>query len=149
MSESSSDSSPKTSFPKNKIKILLLENVHAVAVAAFQKENFQVEILKESLSEEELKEKIKTVHALGIRSKTRITMNVLQEASRLLCIGCFCIGTDQVDLDASATVGVPVFNSPFSNTRSVAELIIAEIIALSRRLTDKSKEMHQGVWDKV
>jgi D-3-phosphoglycerate dehydrogenase len=137
-----------TSFPKNKIKILLLENVHSAAVELLKKEDFQVECLKEALSEEELKEKIKDVHALGIRSKTKVTEEVLKNANRLLCIGCFCIGTDQVDLDAAEKRGIPVFNSPFSNTRSVAELIIAEIILLSRRLGDKSNDMHKGVWDK-
>jgi len=137
-----------TSFPKNKIKILLLENVHSAAVELLKKEDFQVECLKEALSEEELKAKIKDVHALGIRSKTRVTDEVLKEANRLLCIGCFCIGTDQVDLEAAEKRGIPVFNSPFSNTRSVAELIIAEIILLSRRLGDKSNDMHKGVWDK-
>jgi len=137
-----------TSFPKNKIKILLLENVHSAAVELLKKEDFQVECLKEALSEEELKVKIKDVHALGIRSKTRVTDEVLKEANRLLCIGCFCIGTDQVDLDAAEKRGIPVFNSPFSNTRSVAELIIAEIILLSRRLGDKSNDMHKGIWDK-
>jgi len=138
----------KTSFPKNKIKILLLENVHTVAVDLFNKQDFQVETLKGALTEEELKEKIKDVHALGIRSKTRVTASVLKEANRLLCIACFCIGTDQVDLDAAEERGVPVFNSPFSNSRSVAELMIAEIISLSRRLGDKTKEMHRGIWDK-
>jgi D-3-phosphoglycerate dehydrogenase len=137
-----------TSYPKNKIKILLLENVHSAAVELLKKEDFQVECLKEALSEEELKEKIKDVHALGIRSKTKVTEEVLKNANRLLCIGCFCIGTDQVDLDAAEKRGIPVFNSPFSNTRSVAELIIAEIILLSRRLGDKSSDMHKGVWDK-
>jgi len=137
-----------TSFPKNKIKILLLENVHSAAIELLTKEDFQVECLKEALSEEELKVKIKDVHALGIRSKTRVTEEVLKEANRLLCIGCFCIGTDQVDLEAAENRGIPVFNSPFSNTRSVAELIIAEIILLSRRLGDKSNDMHKGIWDK-
>jgi len=138
----------KTSFPKNKIKILLLENIHLNAVELFKKEQFQVELLKESLSEEELIEKLKNVHALGIRSKTKITELSLKNANRLLCVGCFCIGTDQVDLEITEKKGIPVFNSPFSNTRSVAEIIIAEIISLSRRLTDKSSEMHRGVWDK-
>jgi len=137
-----------TSYPKNKIKILLLENVHSAAVELLKKEDFQVECLKEALSEDELKVKIKDVHALGIRSKTKVTDEVLKEANRLLCIGCFCIGTDQVDLEAAEKRGIPVFNSPFSNTRSVAELIIAEIILLSRRLGDKSNDMHKGVWDK-
>lgn len=138
----------KTSFPKNKIQILLLENIHTVAVEAFQNEQFQIETLKGSLSEDELCEKIKRVHAVGIRSKTRLTERVLDCAERLLCIGCFCIGTDQVDLDAAEKRGIPVFNSPFCNSRSVAELMVAEIISLSRTLTDKSMEMHQGIWNK-
>lgn len=139
---------PETSFPKSKIKILLLENIHPAAVAALKDQNFQVESLKEALSEDELAEKIKGVHALGIRSKTKVTEKVLQNADRLLCVACFCIGTDQVDLEAAERKGVPVFNSPFQNSRSVAELIVAEVISLSRRLTDKVKEMHAGTWDK-
>jgi D-3-phosphoglycerate dehydrogenase len=139
---------PKTSFPKSKIKILLLENISDVAINAFAREEFQVEVLKGSLSEEELKKKIKGVHALGIRSKTRITEAVLAEADRLLTIGCFCIGTDQVDLSAAQRHGIPVFNSPFCNSRSVAELIICEIISLSRRLGDVNTRMHKGIWDK-
>jgi len=138
----------KTSFPKSQIKVLLLENIHPVAVEALRSEEFQVECLKGALSEEELKAKIQDVHALGIRSKTRVTAAVLAEAKRLLCIGCFCIGTDQVDLNAAEKFGIPVFNSPFSNSRSVAELILAEIISLSRRLGDKNMEMHAGKWDK-
>jgi len=138
----------KTSFPKNKIKILLLENVHPVSVEALEKEGYSVECLKSSLNEEELKQKIKGVHALGIRSKTKVTSSVLENADRLLCIGCFCIGTDQVDLNAAQRLGVPVFNSPFSNSRSVAELILCEIICLARRLGDKNIEMHNKRWDK-
>jgi D-3-phosphoglycerate dehydrogenase len=136
------------SYPKNQIKILLLENIHPAAVEALSRENFQVELVKGALSEEELKVKIQDVHALGIRSKTKVTDSVLAEAKRLLCIGCFCIGTDQVDLQAAEKRGIPVFNSPFSNSRSVAELIVAEIISLSRRLGDKNSEMHSGKWDK-
>lgn len=148
MSDANGSSDKKTSFPKNKIQILLLENIHTVAVDAFQNEQFQIETLKGSLSEDELCEKIKRVHAVGIRSKTRLTEKVLDCAERLLCIGCFCIGTDQVDLDAAEKRGIPVFNSPFCNSRSVAELMVAEIISLSRTLTDKSMEMHQGIWNK-
>lgn len=140
--------SMKTSFPKNKIKILLLENIHKNAIESFQNETFQVEVYKGSLSLDELKEKIKNVHAIGIRSKTKITETILQHANRLLCIGCFCIGTDQVDLITSQKKGIPVFNSPFSNSRSVAELIIGEIICLSRKLSNKIQEMHCGKWDK-
>jgi len=143
-----SSGSSRTSFPKNKIKILLLENIHETAVEAFKSEEFQVEYVKGALTEAELCEKIKDVHAMGIRSKTKVTEKALACAERLLCIGCFCIGTDQVDLEAAQKKGVPVFNSPFSNSRSVAELIIAQIIVLSRKLGDKNIEMHKGVWDK-
>eukprot|EP01118_Nematostelium_gracile_P014601 TRINITY_DN572_c0_g1_i1.p1 TRINITY_DN572_c0_g1~~TRINITY_DN572_c0_g1_i1.p1 ORF type:complete len:433 (+),score=107.38 TRINITY_DN572_c0_g1_i1:60-1301(+) len=142
------EKSPDTSFPKSKIKVLLLENISDVAIKAFEREKFQVEVLKGSLTEEELKVKIKGVHALGIRSKTRITEAVLAQADRLLAIGCFCIGTDQVDLVAAEKKGVPVFNSPFCNSRSVAELILCEIICLSRKLGDVNTNMHKGVWDK-
>jgi D-3-phosphoglycerate dehydrogenase len=137
-----------TSFPKNKIKVLLLENIHPKAVAAFKTEQFQVETTAGALPEEQLKERIKDVHIIGIRSKTKLTDAVLKEAKRLLAIGCFCIGTDQVDLAAAEKYGIPVFNSPFSNSRSVAELMIGEIIALSRRLGEKTMEMHSGKWNK-
>jgi len=119
-----------------------------VAVEAFNKETFQVEIYPGALTEDQLKEKIKDAHVIGIRSKSKITDAVLAEAKRLLAIGCFCIGTDQVDLIAAEKRGVPVFNSPFSNSRSVAELMIGEIISLSRRLGEKTMEMHQGTWNK-
>lgn len=138
----------KTSFPKNKIKVLLLENIHALAVQAFKDEQFQVETFAGALPEEQLKEKIKSVHIVGIRSKSRLTEAVLASAERLLAIGCFCIGTDQVDLAAAEKFGIPVFNSPFSNSRSVAELIIGEIISLSRKLPDKIQEGHKGTWNK-
>eukprot|EP01117_Protostelium_nocturnum_P018959 TRINITY_DN805_c0_g2_i1.p1 TRINITY_DN805_c0_g2~~TRINITY_DN805_c0_g2_i1.p1 ORF type:complete len:421 (-),score=114.51 TRINITY_DN805_c0_g2_i1:103-1365(-) len=136
------------SFPKSKIKILLLENIHPKAVEALRNEGFSIETLKTALNEDELKEKIKDVHAIGIRSKTKITDAVLAEAKRLLCVGCFCIGTDQTDLKAANARGIPVFNSPFSNSRSVAELMVGEIICLARRLGDKNKQMHSGHWDK-
>jgi len=139
---------PSTSFPKNKIKILLLENIHLAAIEQFKSQNFAVESIASSISEDLLCEKIKDVHVVGIRSKTKITARVLESAERLLAIGCFCIGTDQVDLEAAEKKGVPVFNSPFCNSRSVAELIIAEIIILSRKLGDKSSEMHKKVWKK-
>ncbi|EME31764.1 D-3-phosphoglycerate dehydrogenase [Galdieria sulphuraria] len=134
--------------PRHPVKILLLENVHQTGVLLFEKEGFQVELLKTSLTEEELMEKIKDVHVIGIRSKTKITKRVLENASKLLAIGCFCIGTDQVDLEAAERLGIPVFNSPFANTRSVAELIIAEIVCLSRKLFDVSKGCHEGQWFK-
>lgn len=137
-----------TPFPKSKIKVLLLENIHPKAVQAFKSETFQVELLAGALPEDQLKAKIKDVHIIGIRSKSKLTESVLAEAKRLLAIGCFCIGTDQVDLVAAERFGIPVFNSPFSNSRSVAELIIGEVISLSRRLSEKTMEMHNQTWNK-
>jgi D-3-phosphoglycerate dehydrogenase / 2-oxoglutarate reductase len=102
-----------------------------------------------SLPEDELTEKIRDVQAIGIRSKTRLTANVLKHAQNLVCIGCFCIGTNQVDLEYAAKRGIAVFNSPFSNSRSVAELVISEIIALSRQYVERTHEMKQGLWNKV
>ncbi|KAI3404056.1 SER33 [Candida oxycetoniae] len=136
-------------FSTGDIKILLLENVNQTAINIFKGQGYQVEFYKSSLPEEELIEKIKDVHAIGIRSKTRLTEKVLKFAKNLVVIGCFCIGTNQVDLDFAAKAGVAVFNSPFSNSRSVAELIIAEIITLARQLGDRSLEMHTGTWNKV
>src|SRR3954452_11338287 len=139
----------QTSFPKDQIKILLLENVHATAHEIFGAEGFQVEALKTSLPPDELARKMADVHILGIRSKTQIPAGALSGARRLLSLGCFCIGTNQVDLAAANRHGVPVFNAPFSNTRSVAELMIAEIITLARQLGDRSREVHAGQWRKV
>lgn len=138
-----------TSYPKEKINILLLENIHQRAYDLFAQEGFHVELLKQALSEEELCERMSDVHVLGIRSKTQITQKVLEHAPRLLTLGCFCIGTNQVDLGAANLQAVPVFNAPFSNTRSVAELVIAEIVMLSRQLGDRSREVHAGKWNKV
>ncbi len=140
---------PATSFPKDKIKVLLLENIHANATDLFQAEGFQVENVKGALSEKELIERIANVHLLGIRSKTHVPDAVIAAGKHLLSVGCFCIGTNQVEIAAANRRGVPVFNAPFSNTRSVAEMIIAEIIFLSRQLADRSKEVHEGVWKKV
>src|SRR5215475_1858584 len=126
-----------TSFPKDQIKVLLLENVAPTALEIFDAQGFSVEALKQSLSPEELARKIADVHVLGIRSKTHVPAQALAGARRLLTLGCFCIGTNQVDLGAANTHGVPVFNAPFSNTRSVAELMIAEIILLARQLGDR------------
>ncbi len=139
----------QTSFPKNKIKVLLLEGIHPGAKALFEKETFQVELLKQSLEPAELAARLADVHILGIRSKTHVTKEVLEAGKRLLTLGCFCIGTNQVDLEAANAHGVPVFNAPFSNTRSVAELVISEIVALSRMLGDRSREMHEGKWRKL
>ncbi|KAL3230994.1 D-3-phosphoglycerate dehydrogenase 2 [Nakaseomyces bracarensis] len=136
-------------FSTGDMKILLLENVNQTAVSIFKDQGYQVEFYKSSLPEEELIEKIKDVHAIGIRSKTKLTSNILKHAKNLVVIGCFCIGTNQVDLQYAASIGVAVFNSPFSNSRSVAELVIAEIISLARQLGDRSIELHTGTWNKV
>ncbi|TKX25889.1 D-3-phosphoglycerate dehydrogenase-1 [Elsinoe australis] len=136
-------------FHTQDIKVLLLENVNKVGQAMLKEQGYQVEAVKSSLPEDQLIEKIKDVHVIGIRSKTKLTANVLKHANNLIVIGCFCIGTNQVDLKYAASAGIAVFNSPFSNSRSVAELVIAEIIALARQLGDRSNELHQGVWNKV
>src|SRR5580704_1116551 len=140
---------PETSFPKSSIKVLLVENIHPIATEAFRADGFAVETLKTALPEAELAAKIRDVHILGIRSKTQITPKVLDEARRLLAVGAFCIGTNQIDLAHANKAGVPAFNAPFSNTRSVAELIIAEIVMLSRQLGDRVREVHSGQWRKV
>lgn len=137
------------SFPKSRMKILLLENIHKNAAEKFREAGYSVETLKTSLSEDELVEKIKDVHVLGIRSKTNITQRVLNAASKLMAIGTFCIGTKQVDLEFSSNSGVAVFNAPFSNTRSVVELAMGEIIMLMRKTFPRSVEMHNGMWNKV
>lgn len=136
------------SFPKSKIRVLLLENVHETAVDLFKSEEYTVETIPKALSEEELVDRVLGVHVLGIRSKTRVTEAVLAAADRLLAVGCFCIGTDQVDLSAAEKAGVPVFNAPYGNTRSVAELVLGELIGLSRRLAEQSANLHQGMWTK-
>ncbi|KAK4164863.1 hypothetical protein QBC43DRAFT_316995 [Cladorrhinum sp. PSN259] len=140
---------PLKPFNTEDIKILLLENVNETGRDILTRQGYQVEFLKTSLPEDQLIEKIKDVHVIGIRSKTKLTAKVLQEAKNLLVIGCFCIGTNQVDLDYAAKQGIAVFNSPFANSRSVAELVIAEIITLARQLGDRSLEMHRGTWNKV
>ncbi|MBT8235644.1 MAG: phosphoglycerate dehydrogenase, partial [Bacteroidia bacterium] len=137
------------SYPKNRIKILLLENVHPVAFDNLSEDGFSVELITSSMSEEELIEKIKGVHVLGIRSKTQVTKKVLEAANKLLVIGAFCIGTKQIDLDQCRKNGVVVFNAPYSNTRSVVELAIAEIIMMMRNIFPRSVEMHQGKWNKT
>lgn len=136
------------SYPKNRINVLLLENVHPVAVALLKAEGFNVETYHAALSEEELCKRIKNVSVLGIRSKTQVTAKVLENAPRLMAIGAFCIGTNQIDLEAATQKGVAVFNAPFSNTRSVVELAVAEMIMLMRNIFDKSIRMHKGEWDK-
>lgn len=141
-------SSAATSYPKHKIKVLLLEGIHRRAEELFQSDGLSVELLAGSLSEDELVERLPDVHLLGIRSKTQLTPRALDAGRRLVAVGCFCIGTNQVDLMHCRTLGLPVYNSPFSNTRSVAELVICEIVALSRALADRSREMHDGIWSK-
>ena len=158
------------------VKVLLLENISAGAVQQFTSQGYQVEHFAKAWTEEELLAKIGDYHAIGIRSKTKLTAKVLQAATKvsprpscrrlehtrdrptdmipisvrqLLTIGCFCIGTNQVDLSAAAAAGIAVFNSPFSNSRSVAELVLAEVVCLSRQLTDRAREMREGVWNKV
>jgi D-3-phosphoglycerate dehydrogenase / 2-oxoglutarate reductase len=138
-----------TSFPKSEIKVLLLENIHPVAAEAFAADGFQVETVKGALPEAELVQRVRDVHLLGIRSKTRVTPAVLDAARRMLAVGAFCIGTNQVATAHANRRGIPVFNAPFSNTRSVAELILAEIVMLSRHLGDRSREVHEGRWRKV
>jgi D-3-phosphoglycerate dehydrogenase len=134
---------------KDELRLLLLENISLEAVKAFKDEGFQVDHLTKSLTEDELVEKIGAYHAIGIRSKTKVTERVIKAATKLLVIGCFCIGTNQVDLLTAAKAGIPVFNSPFSNSRSVAELVMAEIVVLSRHLFDRARELKEGTWNKL
>ncbi len=137
------------SYPKNRIKILLLENVHPVAFDNLSEDGFSVELVTHSLTEDELIKKIKGVHVLGIRSKTQVTQKVLDAANKLLVVGAFCIGTTQIDLDYCKQKGVVVFNAPYSNTRSVVELAIGEIIMLMRSIFPRSTEIHEGQWQKT
>jgi D-3-phosphoglycerate dehydrogenase len=136
------------SFPPDKIKVLFLEGIHPAAAERMKQAGYQAEMIKSAYSEDELCKAISSVHILGIRSKTNVTRKALEHARHLLAVGCFCIGTDQVDLDEARRQGVPVFNAPFSNTRSVAELAIAEMIMLSRQAAHKSQLLHAGVWEK-
>jgi D-3-phosphoglycerate dehydrogenase len=136
------------SYPKNRIKVLLLENPDARAAELFRQEGYQVELVPGALDEDELIQRIEGVSILGIRSKTNVTERVLAAANRLIAIGAFCIGTNQIDLPAAMSKGVAVFNAPFSNTRSVVELTLAELIVLARRIPEKNPKMHAGEWDK-
>jgi D-3-phosphoglycerate dehydrogenase len=129
-------------------RALLVENVHPGAVALLESAGWQVAALDRALGEDALIDQLAGVDLLGIRSQTQVTETVLDKSRGLVAVGAFCIGTNQIDLAAAARRGVAVFNAPFSNTRSVVELAIAEIIALTRRLTDKNRSMHDGVWDK-
>ncbi len=139
----------KISYPKNRIKILLLEGVHPDALQRLTDEGFTVELLKHALPEDELIERIKGVHVLGIRSKTQVTKKVLEAADRLMVVAAFCIGTTQIDLDTAKKNGVVVFNAPYSNTRSVVELAIGQIIMLKRSIFARSTEIHKGQWFKT
>jgi len=138
-----------TSYPKHKIKVLFLENISEKAVQYFKLQGYtDVKKMSGALSEEELIKVIKDVHILGIRSKTFISKKVLDSAKKLQAIGCFCIGTNQVDIKACKQKGVAVFNAPYSNTRSVAELVIGSSIMLIRKIIDKNKAAHEGIWNK-
>ncbi|SOB74501.1 hypothetical protein BQ9231_00618 [Cedratvirus lausannensis] len=130
------------------VKVLLLEGVSNKAVELLREQGYEVEVEKRKLSEEELIQRLQGVSCLGIRSATQVTEKVLLSTS-LLCIGCFCIGYDQVNLDMATKLGIAVFNSPFCNTRSVAELIIGQLINLSRQVGDRNNELHQGIWNKT
>ena len=139
----------KTSFPKQDIRVLLLEGVSQTAIDVFSAAGYsQIEVHSKALPDEELKARIAEAHIVGIRSRTQLSADVLAHAKRLMAVGCFCIGTNQVDLEAAELAGIPVFNAPYSNTRSVAELVIAEAIMLTRGIPQKNAECHRGGWSK-
>ena len=142
-------SNKKTSYPKQDIRVLLLEGVSQTAVETFRAAGYtQIEFHEKSLPEAELKQRIAEAHIVGIRSRTHLTDDVLAQARRLIAVGCFCIGTNQVDLEAAELAGIPVFNAPYSNTRSVAELVVAQAILLMRGIPQKNAECHRGGWSK-
>ncbi len=137
------------SLSKDNIKILLLEGVSQTALDVFKHHNYtNIEYLKTSLSSDQLKEKIKDARFIGIRSRTQLTREIFEAAEKLVAVGCFCIGTNQVDLEAAQEKGIPVFNAPFSNTRSVAELVLGEILLLLRGIPARNSRAHRGEWDK-
>lgn len=136
------------SYPKNRISVLLLENIHPDALRLFKSEGYKIEVFPGAMDEAELSERIKNVSILGIRSKTNLTKKVLENANKLIAVGAFCIGTNQIDLKECLLRGVAAFNAPYSNTRSVVELAIGEIIMLYRNIFVKSESMHKGIWDK-
>ncbi|WP_133407916.1 phosphoglycerate dehydrogenase [Parashewanella tropica] len=139
--------SAKHSLEKNKINILLLEGLHPSAEEVLRQEGYtNIQSFKSSLVGDDLEQAIKDVHFIGIRSRTQLTEEVIAKANKLAAIGCFCIGTNQVDLEAAARAGIPVFNAPFSNTRSVAELVLGEIIMLMRGIPEKNTKAHAGQW---
>ncbi|UYM18137.1 phosphoglycerate dehydrogenase [Endozoicomonas euniceicola] len=140
---------PSTSLDKNKIKFLLLEGVHPSAVEDLEAAGYSnIDYVTKSLTTEELKARIADAHFLGIRSRTRLTEDIFEAAHKLIAVGCFCIGTNQVDLNAATARGIPVFNAPYSNTRSVAELVLAEAILLLRGVPEKNTQAHRGGWQK-
>lgn len=139
----------KLSLDKSKIKFVLLEGVHQNAVDALKAAGYtNIDFHKKALDGDELIAAIKDAHFLGIRSRTQLTKEVLSQAKKLIAVGCFCIGTNQVELDAAKALGIPVFNAPFSNTRSVAELVLGEIIVLMRQVPKANAEVHRGIWNK-
>jgi len=140
----------KTSYPKDKIKILFLENISDAAIKVFRDAGYtDIKKLGGALTEEQLMDEIKNVHLLGIRSKTQVTEKVLKHAAKLQAIGCFCIGTNQVNLQAATKKGIVVFNAPYSNTRSVAELVIGASILLIRKILDKNNAAHRECGKKM
>ena len=140
---------PRLSVPKEKLKVVLLEGIHSSAVEVLRNDGYtNIDTYRQSLAGAELVQAIEGAHFLGIRSRTQLTGEVLAQAPKLTAVGCFCIGTNQVDLDAAALRGIPVFNAPFSNTRSVAELVLGEIIMLMRGIPQKNASMHRGGWEK-
>jgi len=142
-------SNQRISLPKDKIRILLLEGVSDTAVSLLGAAGYSnIQRESKALEGEALKEALAGVHLLGIRSRTQLSAEALRAADRLIAVGCFCIGTNQVDLAEAKRLGIPVFNAPFSNTRSVAELVIGEIVMLLRRIPDRSRSAHEGGWDK-
>ncbi|MFN4297138.1 MAG: phosphoglycerate dehydrogenase [Brevundimonas sp.] len=140
--------SGRWSFPRSRMKILLLENIHPLAVQRFREEGYSVETLKGALDEDALIDRIRGVHVLGVRSKTNVSARVLEAADKLMAVAAFCIGTNQIDLEAAADRGVAAFNAPYSNTRSVVELAIGLTVTLMRDVADKSAAMHRGEWNK-
>lgn len=140
----------KVSLEKDKIKFLLVEGVHQKAIDSLRAAGYtNIEFHKGALDTEELKASIRDAHFIGLRSRTHLTEDVIAAAEKLVAIGCFCIGTNQVDLNAAAKRGIPVFNAPFSNTRSVAELVIGELLLLLRGIPEANAKAHRGVWNKL
>ena len=140
--------SKELSYPKGKIRIVLAEKIHPAAAERFCEAGYAVESIPRALQEDELREVLKDAHILGVRSRTKVLKEFVEGSKRLLSVGCFSVGTDQVDLAATSVRGIPVFNAPYSSTRSVAELSIANILSLARHLPEQSAKLHKGIWDK-